>query len=60
MGCESVTSIDGLSRRRKYELQKLLGIFRMRGGFQPADVIIDLIPLIESRTRLNLIDRQRE
>jgi hypothetical protein len=45
MGNEPVTGVDGLRCRRKYELQKLLGIFRMRGGFQPADVIIDPIPL---------------
>ena len=60
MGDESVTGIDGLGCRRKYELQKFLGIFRMRGGFQSADVIVDSVPLIECRTRLNLIDRQPE
>jgi len=58
MGDESVTGVDGLSRRRKYERYKLLGILGMRGGFQPADVIVNSVPLIERRTRLNFIDRQ--
>ena len=60
MGCEPVTGVDGLCCRRKYERQKLLGIFRMRCGFQSADVIVDSVPLIEFRARLNLIDRQTE